>query len=324
MLPHAQPARAKLDHPGLVAILRALAKQQRPPNFRPMMDQRAQQTRNFDFDGWRFAAGLGRGFAGALIFALPMFMTMEMWELGFSMDRGRLLLLLLVNIPLLVLLSNEVGFEATYTWGDALRDAAIAYAIGIVSSATILAAVGVLQFDQPFIEIVGKIAVQAVPASIGALLARSQLNGDSGEDDEDDEDPVQNGPRDYAREMFLMAIGALFLGLNVAPTEEMILLSYKMTPSHVLAVLVMSLIVMHGFVYAVSFKGGHEIGEDVAAWHMVIRFTLPGYVIALLVSAYALWTFQQFGDSSPWPVLATVIVLGLPCSIGAAAARLIL
>jgi uncharacterized membrane protein len=57
---------------------------------------------------------------------------------------------------------------------------------------------------------------------------------------------------------------------------------------------------------------------------MVIRFTLPGYVIALLVSAYALWTFEQFGDSSPWPVLATVIVLGLPCSIGAAAARLIL
>jgi len=108
--------------------------------------------------------------------------------------------LLIVNIPLLVLLSNEVGFEATYTWGDALRDAAIAYAIGIVSSATILAAVGVLQFDQPFIEIVGKIAVQAVPASIGALLARSQLNGDSDEDDEDDEDPVQNGPRDYARE----------------------------------------------------------------------------------------------------------------------------
>jgi putative integral membrane protein (TIGR02587 family) len=321
MLPDAQPIGGKFHHPGPAATFRALAKQQRPPSFRPMMDQRAQQTTNSDFDGWRFAAGLGRGFAGALIFALPMFMTMEMWELGFSMDRGRLLLLLIVNIPLLVLLSNEIGFEATYTWGDALRDAAIAYAIGIVSSATILAAVGVLQFEQPFIEIVGKIAVQAVPASIGALLARSQLNGDS---DEDDEDPVQKGPRDYAREMFLMAIGALFLGLNVAPTEEMILLSYKMTPSHVLAVLVMSLIVMHGFVYAVSFKGGHEIGEDVAAWHMVIRFTLPGYVIALLVSAYALWTFEQFGDSSAWPVLASVIVLGLPCSIGAAAARLIL
>nr|WP_313904049.1 DUF2391 family protein [Rhizobium laguerreae] len=30
-----------------------------------------------------------------------MFMTMERWELGFYMDRSRLFLLLIVNIPLL-------------------------------------------------------------------------------------------------------------------------------------------------------------------------------------------------------------------------------
>lgn len=288
------------------------------------MEQRAQQTRKRTWSGSRFAAGLGRGFAGALIFALPMFMTMEMWELGFYIDRSRLLLMLTVNIPLLILLSNEVGFEATFTWRDALRDAAIAYAIGILSSAAVLIAVGVLQYGQPFQEVVGKIAVQAVPASIGALLARSQLNGDNEGDSEDDDDPVPKSSRSYAREMFLMAIGALFLGLNVAPTEEMILLSYMMTPWHVLAVMIISLIVMHCFVYAVSFKGGHKIAEGVPSWTIVIRFTLPGYVIALLVSAYALWTFERFANASTWPMVATVIVLGLPCSIGAAAARLIL
>ncbi len=289
-----------------------------------IMVSKAQLTQSREWDGSRFATGLSRGCAGALIFALPMFMTMEMWELGFYMDRGRLLLLLLLNIPLLIVLSNNVGFEATHTWRDAIRDAAIAYAIGIVSSAAVLLAVGVLQFGQPFQEVVGKVAVQAVPASIGALLARSQLNGDPGDDTEDEADPVEAGPADYASELFLMAIGALFLGLNVAPTEEMILLSYKMTPWHVLAVVVLSLLVMHGFVYAVSFKGGHEIGDEVPAWHVVIRFTLPGYVLSLLVSAYTLWTFERFGDASIWPMLATVVVLGLPCSIGAAAARLIL
>lgn len=275
------------------------------------------------WDGSRFAAGLGRGFAGALIFALPMFMTMEMWELGFYMDRGRLLLLLLVNIPLLIALADRVGFEETSTWRDASRDAAIAYAIGILSSAIILLAVGVLKLGEPPSEIAGKIAVQSVPASIGALLGRSQLNGDR-ENSAEDGDPVQNGPVGYVGELFLMAVGALFLGLNVAPTEEMILLSYKMTPWHTLAVIIISLLVMHGFVYAVSFKGGHEIGDDVPAWHIVVRFTLPGYLIALLISTYALWTFERFGATSAMQILSAVVVLGLPCSIGAAAARLIL
>lgn len=44
-----------------------------------------------------------------------MFMTMEMWELGFYMDRSRLFLLLIVNIPLLVILSDRIGFERTST-----------------------------------------------------------------------------------------------------------------------------------------------------------------------------------------------------------------
>ncbi|MDM9627885.1 TIGR02587 family membrane protein [Rhizobium sp. S152] len=275
------------------------------------------------WDGSRFATGIGRGFAGALIFALPMFMTMEMWELGFSMNRLRLLLLLVLNIPLLIILSDRVGFEETTCWRDAVRDAMIAYAIGILSSLVILFSVAVLKLGQPLSEMVGKVAVQSVPASIGALLGRSQLNGDVDDSGESD-DPVQTTVYDYAGELFLMALGALFLGLNVAPTEEMILLSYKMTPLHALAVVILSLVIMHGFVYAVSFKGGHEIGDEVPRWHTVLRFTLPGYVIALLVSAYTLWTFQRFDDAAVSQMLLTTIVLGLPCSIGAAAARLIL
>lgn len=60
---------------------------------------------------------LGRAFGGALIFILPMLMTMEMWWLGFYMERHRLALLLLVNIPLLVLLARHIGFERSVTWG---------------------------------------------------------------------------------------------------------------------------------------------------------------------------------------------------------------
>ena len=106
-----------------------------------------------EFD--RFLNGLGRGVAGALFFALPMLMTMEMWYLGFYMARERLLLLLLLNIPLLILLAHRIGFEETFTWREAARDAVIAYGIGIVTSLVVLTAVGLLGGGLPAVEILG-------------------------------------------------------------------------------------------------------------------------------------------------------------------------
>lgn len=265
----------------------------------------------------RFMVGIGRGFAGALLFALPMQMTMEMWALGFTMDRWRLVLLLILAIPLLIGISHRIGFEETFSWRESARDAMIAYGIGIITSAATLSIFKLLMADMPTQEIIGKIAVQAVPASIGALLGRSELG--SGEDDAED-DP-QAG---YGSELFMMAVGALFLNLNMAPTEEMILISYKMTPWHALATILLSIALMHAFVYAVSFKGGHEISDDTPWWHALIRFTLPGYVIALVISLYALWSFGRLDGGSFTPALMAVIVLAFPGAIGAAAARLIL
>ncbi|MBY3567063.1 TIGR02587 family membrane protein [Rhizobium laguerreae] len=285
-------------------------------------------TTRQDFNSSRFFSGIARGIAGALLFALPMFMTMEMWELGFYMDRSRLFLLLIVNIPLLVILSDRVGFERTWTWRQAMRDASIAYGLGILGSALILIAMGVLKHDQSLHEITGMIAIQAVPASIGAMLGRSQLGGqlDDGDDPEanDSDDPVHERETSYAGELFLMAVGALFLSLNVAPTEEMVLLSYKMTPWHGLIMIAASLAVMHGFVYALSFKGSHDLAEGTPGWHAFVRFTLPGYVIAGLISAYCLWTFHRTDDIGSTQILMAVVVLSFPAAIGAAAARLIL
>ncbi|MGO8081227.1 TIGR02587 family membrane protein [Rhizobium leguminosarum] len=285
-------------------------------------------TTHEDFDSRKFFAGIARGIAGALLFALPMFMTMEMWELGFYMDRSRLFLLLIVNIPLLVILSDRIGFERTSTWRQAIRDASIAYGLGVLGSALILIAMGVLKYDQSPHEIIGIIAIQAIPASIGAMLGRSQLGGQSDDGDDakegDSDDPVHERETSYAGELFLMAVGALFLNLNVAPTEEMILLSYKMTPWHGLLMIAASLAVMHGFVYALSFKGSHDLAEGMPSWHAFVRFTLPGYVIAGLISAYCLWTFHRTDDIGSTQILMAVVVLSFPGAIGAAAARLIL
>ena len=254
-----------------------------------------------------------------MIFALPMLMTMEMWWLGFYIDKVKLALLLILNVPLLVFLSHYAGFEETFRWRDDLRDAAIAYAVGIVASAIVLAVIGIISFAMPFDEIVGKIALQSAPASIGALLARSQLGGDHSRPSDSSE------PANYSSEIFLMGIGALFLSLNVAPTEEMVLISYKMTEWHALAIIILSIALMHGFVYALEFKGGdRSLPPGTPWWSAFLRFTIVGYVVAVTISLYALWTFGRLDETAWAQILMSVIVLAFPASIGAAAARLIL
>jgi putative integral membrane protein (TIGR02587 family) len=275
----------------------------------------------------RFFVGLARGVAGALLFSIPMLMTMEMWFLGFYMDRERLLLLLVLNLPLLLALSHRIGFERTATWLEAARDAIIAYGMGVAASALILVLLGVITFATAPREWVGMVALQAVPASIGALLGRSQLSM------RDDEDSGQNNDRDnpettrqtgYLAELFLMAIGALFLSLNLAPTDEIILLAHKMTEWHALALLILSILLMHGFVYALAFQGGHRLEKDTPGWHAFIQFTIPGYAVSLAISLYTLWTFGRLDDLAATEAILAIIVLGFPAAIGAAAARLIL
>ncbi|WEZ84317.1 TIGR02587 family membrane protein [Rhizobium sp. 32-5/1] len=280
------------------------------------LNPRDQQT--------EFVVGLGRGIGGALLFALPMQMTMEMWQLGFYIDRSRLFLLLIVAIPLLIGIAHRIGFEKTIGWKDDIRDSIIAYGIGIVTSIVLLSLFRILTPDMPASEIIGKIALQAVPASIGAMLGRSQLGNGGADDDDEDSDGAAPDDKGYGSELFLMAVGALYLNLNMAPTEEMILISYKMTPWHALATILLSITLMHGFVYAVSFKGGHEISGDTPGWHALIRFTLPGYIIALAISLYALWTFGRLDGVGLTPSIMAMIVLGFPGALGAAAARLIL
>jgi len=266
----------------------------------------------------QFFAGLARGFGGALIFALPMLMTMEMWWLGFYLERFRLALLLIVNIPLLTLLSHHAGFEETFDWHEDLRDALIACGIGILASSAILTVFGIITPAMPADEIIGKIAIQSMPASIGALLGRSQLGGRKIEPEEGTKEET------YASELFLMAIGALFLGLNMAPTEEMILISFKMTAWHAALLVLLSILLMHGFVYAVEFKGESTLGPDTPWWSAFLRFTLAGYVISIIVSLYVLWTFGRMDGQAGTQILMSAVVLGFPASLGAAAARLIL
>jgi uncharacterized membrane protein len=76
---------------------------------------------------------------------------------------------------------------------------------------------------------------------------------------------------------------------------------------------------MHAFVY------GHGTGDDEAPWwSLMLRFTFVGYVVALTISLYVLWTFGRIDGIGGTPQLMSVVVLAFPAGLGAAAARLVL
>ena len=270
----------------------------------------------------QFFVGLARAFAGALIFAMPMLMTMELWQIGFYTDDGKLALLIVLSFPLLVGLSRYSGFKPTYTLRDDIADALVAILVGAAMSATVLYLFEVIGSEVSLREALGKVALQTVPAAIGATLAREQLIGAN----RDEPERPHRGDREpgFGGELFLMAVGALFLGLNVAPTEEPVLLSYMMGPWHEIGLALGSVILMHAFVYAVEFPGQHKPMEGATFAGLLLRYTVTGYVLVLLICFYLLWTFDRTDGLSPREILSACIVLAFPASVGAAAARLIL
>lgn len=267
----------------------------------------------------RFYVDLGRAFAGALLFALPLLMTMEMWSLGFVVPPERLALFLLAGIPLLWGLAWLAGFREDVGWRDALLDAGTAYLVAAVAAGAALALLGEITADTSLHELAGKLGLQLVPAGMGAVLARSQLGL------RDEEDAEEARRESYPGELFLMAAGALFLAFNVAPTEEIVLIAHQQGSAwYGLALLVASIFLLHVFVYAVGFSGQHRPPQDRGFAHEFIRLTLPGYGIVLAICAYVLWTFGRLDGLPPLPALHLVLVLAFPASLGAATARLVL
>jgi putative integral membrane protein (TIGR02587 family) len=268
-------------------------------------------------DNLRYLVGLGRAAGGAVVFALPLLMTMEMWELGAVMDRTRLLVLILVLLPTLVVLSFHAGFEPTFSWRDDLLDGVIAFGIGFSTSAMVLVLLGRITRETSLAAAMGMIALQTVPASIGAMLARTLLAGEH-------VDEERTGRRRYGGELFLMAIGALFLSFSIAPTEEVALIALRLTPGQCALLLVVSLVQMHAFVYAVEFRGQAARPEGATLGSEFLRLTVVGYAVGIAVSVFVLWVFARTDGAGVGALVRHAVVLGYPASLGAAAARLIL
>ena len=263
----------------------------------------------------RFWREYARALAGALLFSLPLLMTMEMWWLGFYLAPYRLLLFIVVLVPVLIGLSRYSGFRETNSWYEDTIDALVALTAGFLVPAITLSLFSVVTVGMSLNEVIGKTAILAAPASMGAVIASKEFGRT--------ENRRERERAGYGGELFIMSAGAMFFAFNVAPTEEMILIAYKMGTLQSLLLLLVSLLIMHMLVYSLEFRGQHSAAEGSSPLRVMLHFTVAGYAITLVISAYVLWTFGRFDGLALGETIATTSVLGFPAALGAGTARLV-
>ena len=274
--------------------------------------RRDESKQNFNHS---FGTDLAHDFGGAILFSFPLLMTMEMWWLGFYMDRSRLALFLAISFSIVLGLSYFEGGEETFK--IEMLDALVACATGYTVSFVMLSLFGIIKPGMSLDEIVGKISLHAVPGSIGAILARRLL-------DVEETKKEKRRQQGYGAKVFLMGVGAIFLAFQLAPTEEMVLIGHRMTAWHAIALAVVSLCIMQAFLCSVERGRGLSIFSAGLFWKVLLHFTIVGYATALLISLYVLWTFGRLDGAAASELIMATLVLGFPAALGASAARLIL
>jgi putative integral membrane protein (TIGR02587 family) len=262
-----------------------------------------------------FAADLVHDFGGAIVFSIPLLMTMEMWWLGFYMDRFRLALFLIFAFLLVMGISYIEGGEETFK--IEVLDALTACAVGYMVAVVMLFLFGIIKPGMSADEIVGKIALHAIPCSIGAILARRQLGGE-------ETDKEQRRQDQYGGKIFLMSVGAIFLAFQLAPTEEMVLIGHQITGWHAAIMAIVSLGIMQAFLCSIEGEGRQSSFSAGFFWGVFLRLTIVGYALVLLLSLYVLWTFGRLDGAALSEAMMSILVLGFPAAVGASAARLIL
>jgi putative integral membrane protein (TIGR02587 family) len=258
-------------------------------------------------------ADVMRGVAGGVILGLPLIYTQEVWLLGASIHPFGILALLLLTFGLNVALSHYVGFETgriDRPWEDAI----VGLGLSILLSGFLLAILDRISFDIAPENVLGIIAFCALPTSLGFALgnALAPIGGGIGAEE------LKGGGGD----LLAGAAGAAILSLNIAPTEEPLLLAYEIGWIRIAGLVLVSLILSYLMVFYAEFEGREQRRAHRGPSQGPLVETLLAYLVAVAVAAALLKSFGQL-EMVEGSVLAEVLVLSFPASMGAALGRLL-
>ncbi|HEX6383822.1 MAG TPA: TIGR02587 family membrane protein [Anaerolineae bacterium] len=266
-----------------------------------------------------------RAFSGAFLFGIPLLWTMEMWWIGTFVELWKLLIFLALAFAVNVHLTYFAGFKQQHTFHASLTEAVEAVAVGIVASAVVLLVLNRIGPGDPLDSVLGKVAIQAIPLSIGASAANALL-AMRGNSNGDDDEPEPDSPwRAGLNDLGATIAGGIFIGFSVAPTAEIPTLAAELGYWHEIALVGLSLLVTYAIVFESGFSPQGRERETRGLFQRPITETVMAYFVSLFVALVALYLFDQFEVGDPiFSVVSQVLVLGLPTAVGGAAGRLVI
>jgi putative integral membrane protein (TIGR02587 family) len=274
------------------------------------------------------AMNVVRAVSGGLLFGVPLLYTMEVWWAGSHTSPPQMLLVLAILAVPLVALNMTSGFRSDpdVRPSDALAHTAEALAVGLVVSFIVLVLLREITGATPVGKALGEVVYESVPFCLGVGVARHFLSGRrSGPDDDGDgsSDTASSAHRTSSTVADLggTMLGAVFIALSIAPTDEVPMIASAMGPGWLLALLGASLVASYVIVFAAGFGRQDERHAQEGAFQHPVTETVVSYLVALVVAAALLWLFQR-GEQPEAGLVDRVLVLGFPAAIGGAAGRL--
>jgi putative integral membrane protein (TIGR02587 family) len=271
---------------------------------------------------------LARAATGGFLIGVPLLYTMEVWWVGQRTSPLRTAMVLAVAFVVIVVIHRTAGFRRARDTHllDATTDAAVSVALGLVLATIVLVLLREIDGATPLSIAANKAAYQAVPFALGAGVARYVLTGSR---EGGDDDPTEDGSSPPAHtelsasvtDIGASAIGAILVGLAIAPTDEIPMLDAAIEGPWLLALMAASMAISYAIVFVAGFAGQQDRLAQHGWFQHPISETVMCYVVSLLCALVLLWTFRRLG-ATPGQALSHMIVLGLPTSIGAAAGRL--
>lgn len=277
------------------------------------------------------ATDLVRAASGGLLFGIPLLYTMEIWWIGAHTSPLQTASVLGLTAVPLYLLNKTSGFRSkgTVRVRDAAMDTIEAVALGLVLVTIVLVLLREITGATPLNEALAKVVYEALPFCLGIGVANHFLRSgrDAGDDDTDDDsgdsgdDEADTSLHATLADLGATSIGAVFIALNIAPTDEVPMLVTAMTTPWILALVATSILTSYGIVFVAGFAGQDRRHSQVGVFQSPVTETIASYLVALAFAALMLALFQRL-EGPRSLMLEQVVVLGFPAAIGGAAGRL--
>jgi putative integral membrane protein (TIGR02587 family) len=248
---------------------------------------------------------------------------MEVWWIGSHTSPAQGLVILGLTFVPVYLLNRTAGFRTTQDvrLRDAVFDTIEAVALGLVLVTIVLALLREVTLSTPGPAALGKIVYETLPFCIGVAVARHFLRGGRDEGAPGNTAKSSSAISATAADLGATLIGSVFIALNIAPTDEIPMLTATQGPVSLLGIMAASLVVSYAIVFAAGFSRQDARHAQIGILQHPITETVVCYLVALAGAAFMLWVFQR--HELPWDLaLNRVIVLGFPAAIGGAAGRL--